>query len=216
MLRAAADGRFPPTDGRVDVIGAPAGRSDAVVAFSAHNIVAADVDADEVEARLPSVDPGAPMSAAFLVWLGARLGSEPGMVDLVMGAFRGRDVPFAVIERDDLDSHPRVLRSRRYRTGVRVYTDPEGRGVVTIGAGLAGRFEVSVDVDPMARGRGLGTALAIAATALVPHGEPLFAQVSPGNVASVRAFLAAGYRPVCSEVLFPRTGSSRDPGRYTS
>jgi hypothetical protein len=30
----------------------------------------------------------------------------------------------------------------------------------------------------------------------------LFAQVSPGNTASVRAFLAAGYQPICSEVLF--------------
>jgi len=33
----------------------------------------------------------------------------------------------------------------------------------------------------------------------------LFAQVSPGNVASMRAFLAAGYRPLCAEVLFLRS-----------
>ena len=46
--------------------------------------------------------------------------------------------------------------------------------------------------------------MAAAAVTLVPEGEPLFAQVSPGNVASVRAFLAAGYRPICSEVLFLR------------
>ena len=76
---------------------------------------------------------------------------------------------------------------------------------MTVGAGLAGRLEVSVDVAPGARGRGVGTALAIAATSLVPSGEPLYAHVSPGNVASVRAFLRAGYRPICSEVLFLRT-----------
>jgi hypothetical protein len=36
---------------------------------------------------------------------------------------------------------------------------------------------------------------------MVPRDEPLFAQVTPGNVASVRALLAAGYTPIASEVL---------------
>jgi hypothetical protein len=36
----------------------------------------------------------------------------------------------------------------------------------------------------------------------VPPGEPLWAQVSPANVASLRMFLAGGYRPVAAEVLF--------------
>jgi len=75
-----------------------------------------------------------------------------------------------------------------------------------LGRGLAGRWEVAVEVAPEHRGQGLGRALARAAPALVPSGEPLFAQVSPGNVASVRAFLAAGYRPICSEVLFLKEG----------
>jgi hypothetical protein len=42
----------------------------------------------------------------------------------------------------------------------------------------------------------------MAAADSVPDGEPLWAQVAPANTASVRAFLAAGYRPVCAEVLF--------------
>ena len=46
------------------------------------------------------------------------------------------------------------------------------------------------------------TALAAAAPALVPGGERVWAQVAPANVASLRAFLAAGYRPVGAEVLF--------------
>jgi GNAT superfamily N-acetyltransferase len=73
---------------------------------------------------------------------------------------------------------------------------------VILGRGLAGRLEVSVEVEPEHRGAGLGRAMAEAARALAAPGELLFAQVSPGNVASVRAFLAAGYRPVCGEVLF--------------
>jgi hypothetical protein len=63
----------------------------------------------------------------------------------------------------------------------------------------------TVEVLPPPGGRtaqGLGRALALAARHLVPAGEPVFAQVSPGNAASLRAILAAGYRPLGSEVLF--------------
>jgi RimJ/RimL family protein N-acetyltransferase len=75
-----------------------------------------------------------------------------------------------------------------------------------VGRGLCERVEVGIEVEPAHRGRGLGRQLAAAALALVPPEEPLFAQVTPGNTASVRAFLAAGYRPICSEVLFLRQG----------
>ena len=33
-------------------------------------------------------------------------------------------------------------------------------------------------------------------------GDVVFAQVAPGNAASLRAFLAAGFSPIGSEVLF--------------
>jgi RimJ/RimL family protein N-acetyltransferase len=69
-----------------------------------------------------------------------------------------------------------------------------------LGRGLAGRWEIAFEVEPEARGRGLGTALASAGPWLAP-GDPVFAQVSPGNVASLRVLLAAGYRPIGSEVL---------------
>jgi hypothetical protein len=36
----------------------------------------------------------------------------------------------------------------------------------------------------------------------VPEGQPVFAQVAPGNPSSVRACLAAGYVAVGAEVLF--------------
>jgi L-amino acid N-acyltransferase YncA len=78
--------------------------------------------------------------------------------------------------------------------------------VVIVGRGLAGRLEVSIEIQPEHRGKRLGRAMANAARALVPPDEPLFAQVSPGNVASLRAFMAAGFRPICAEVLFLRRG----------
>jgi L-amino acid N-acyltransferase YncA len=56
-------------------------------------------------------------------------------------------------------------------------------------------------VSEAARGRGLGRRLATAARVLVPDGRPVWAQIAPGNAASVRAFLAAGYAPVGAEAL---------------
>jgi hypothetical protein len=41
----------------------------------------------------------------------------------------------------------------------------------------------------------------VAARALIPAGTSIWAQVTPGNAASLRAFLAAGYQPVGSEAL---------------
>jgi GNAT superfamily N-acetyltransferase len=96
--------------------------------------------------------------------------------------------------------HPRVHRALRYRSDVRIWATADGAGLLTVGRGVAGRLEVSLEVEPTAQRQGLGTALAAAAPALVS--EPLWAQVAPANVASLRAFLAAGYRPVGAEVLF--------------
>src|SRR5437867_3726744 len=56
LLRAAARGRFPPPDGTVRVVGSPPGQADAVVAFTAHNVIAAGIDGGEVLEHLPSED----------------------------------------------------------------------------------------------------------------------------------------------------------------
>ena len=95
--------------------------------------------------------------------------------------------------------HPRVRRARRYRHDVMVRTT-EG-GILTIGRGLTGRWEVGLEVDEAYRGRGLGRALATSARHVVPDGRPVWAQIAPGNAWSVRAMLAAGYRPVGMEAL---------------
>jgi L-amino acid N-acyltransferase YncA len=87
---------------------------------------------------------------------------------------------------------------------VTVYADPDGRGLVTLGRGLAGRWELSVEVAPRHRGAGVGRRLIAAGRRVAPAGEPLFAQVAPSNAASLRAFLAAGFRPIGAEVLFLR------------
>lgn len=206
ILEEAVRGRFPPADLDVEILAPPSGRADAVVAFSGHTVIAAAIDPDEVRAHRPDDDPGRPMSPTFLAWLGTRLGSEPGSLDVVLVAGeRNASGTIPLVRRDGTDDHERVRRALLYRSEVEVYADPEQSGVVIIGRGLAGRMEVSIEVDPSRRGGGIGSVLARSALRCVPHDEPLFAQVAPGNVASLRAFLRAGYRPICSEVLFLRS-----------
>ena len=105
---------------------------------------------------------------------------------------------------EDGRAHPRIARALRYRDDVRAWL-ADG-GVVLLGRGVAGRWEVAIEVEPGHRGQGLGALLAIAARHLVPAGRPLWAQIAPGNAASVRAFLAAGFRPVGAEALLARDG----------
>lgn len=209
VLRDAAAGRFPPADGLVEVLPSPPGPVDAVVAFTAHHLIAADVDRDWVRAALKGDDVGAPMRADFLTRLGEELGATAGMLDVVLAAF-GRAQRSDLLTGGDGGEavHPRLARARRYRRDVRCFQDRHG-GLLTIGHGLAGRVEVSIEVDEEARGRGHGLALAQAALGLTVPGEAVFAQVSPGNVASLRCFLAAGYRPVGAEVLFLRSAHRR-------
>ena len=97
-----------------------------------------------------------------------------------------------------------MIESLRYRHDLQVWTAEGGAGVLVLGRGLAGRREVAFEVDPARRNRGLGRRLVAAARHLTPPGEPLFAQVAPGNAASLRAVGAAGFRPVGAEVLFSR------------
>lgn len=185
----------------------------AVVALPHRHVIAAAIDEDVVRHRIAPDDIGAPMSAGFLLFLAGWLGAEPGTLDIVLaateGAAAGRDeVDVELWRRDDLDDHARVRRASRYRADVAVYAtsergDPDG--VVTLGRGLAGRHEMAFEVAPNARGRGLGRRLAAAGRALTPADEPLFAQVAPGNAGSLRAVLAAGYRPIGGEVLFAPT-----------
>jgi GNAT superfamily N-acetyltransferase len=211
LLEDAAGGVLPAADGVVEVWPAPDGPVDAVLAFTAHHVVAAGVDPDLVAARLPEGDLGAPMSPGFLGWLGERLGSHPGSLDVVLAAPGvGGDPPLDLRAVEDPGRHPRAVRARRYRRDLRVWTDPEGAGVLVLGRGLAGRREVSFEVDPARRDRGLGRLLVAAARHLTPAGEPLFAQVAPGNAASLRVVVAAGFRPIGAEVLFHRGGL--DPG----
>jgi GNAT superfamily N-acetyltransferase len=200
LLDEAARGRFPPADERVEVLPAPPGAAMAVVAFTGHHVVAADVAADWVRAQLPDGDLLAPMSPAFIGALGKRIGRRDDGVDVVLAA-TGLEGAAELAEVADCH-HPRAVRAQGHRRDVPVFEAEAGAATVILGHGLALRAEVAVEVDEGARGRGIAARALQEARRLVGPGEVVFAQVSPGNAASLRAFLRAGFEPTGCEVLF--------------
>jgi GNAT superfamily N-acetyltransferase len=111
-----------------------------------------------------------------------------------------------LVPRDDLDAHPRVALALDIRDDVRVYADD--RGLVTVARGLAGRVEISLELEPAHLGTGAGAGLLDDAVRLVPRGTTVFAAVAPGNVRSLRMFLRHGFTPIGSEVVIrPARGS---------
>lgn len=206
MLTDAARGCFPVADAITDVLPAPAAGMAACVAFTAHSVVAANLDPDEIRARL-ALHPD-PLAAALapdvVVWLAERTGLRAGIVDVLLAAIRTPvSAPTVdLLEVTDRAEHPRVARALERRTDVRVFVDAESYGVVTIGRGLVGRLEVNLELDEPVRAGGIGRELLRSAIEVVEIGDPLFAQVSPGNARSLRSFLAAGFVPIGAEVLF--------------
>ncbi|MFI6924716.1 GNAT family N-acetyltransferase [Nonomuraea spiralis] len=199
LLSDAAAGRPPAPDCSVTVLPQPSERDAGIIAFTAHTVVFADVDPAWVHARLPAGDLSAPLLPAFLTAMEAATGRRAGNLDLLALAAPLPGPPPLPLEELTGGDHPRVARARRYRDAVRVWVAGDEAGLITLGQGVGGRWEVAVEVEPGHRGRGLGRALATAARHLAPG--PLWAQIAPGNAASVRAFLAAGYLPMGAESL---------------
>ena len=76
------------------------------------------------------------------------------------------------------------------------------RGLVTLGRGLVGRLEISVELLTAGPAvRGAGRELIAAGLGQVPADAFVWAQVAAGNAASLRAFLAAGFVPIAAEVV---------------
>jgi hypothetical protein len=200
LLARAAAGCPPPADGGLTIVPQPSERDAGVISFTAHSVVFADVPAQWVRARLPAGDLGAPLGPRFLLALADRLGRRViGSVDMLTVAAPLPGPPPAPLAEVTDSDHPRVTRARGYRDDLRIWAG--GSATVMIGRGVAGRYEVAVEVDPDRRGRGAARTALLTARHLVPAGEPLWAQIAPGNAASVRAFLAAGFLPLAAEAL---------------
>jgi hypothetical protein len=205
-LAAAEEGIFPPADGAVEVVPPGDDGASACVEFTGHSFVLTHHDHADVVARGADGFGGA-TQPDLLRWLAGPRGWI-GSHDAVLVA-RGRGGG-TLGERSDLDDHPRVRRARHHRRNVRVYGDQHG--LITIGTGLVGRCEISVELFDGDRGvvaapPGAGSRLIDEARQLVPTNEMVWAQVAPGNAASLRAFLRCGFRPIGAEVLIEPAGS---------
>ena len=205
VLLAAANGVFPDPDGRAELLPPLEDGSTVVLALTAHSLVATHLTRADL-ADVPFDGYGGTVSPRTLLRLAD--GGSMGVHDVVLvahgqggnGTGSGPGLPAT----SRWDDHPRVRYARSMRHDVVVHGDE--RGFVTLGTGVAGRRELSIEVVSGLRGTGAGRALLGAALGAVPHGAPAFAVVSPGNARSLRAFLSQGFVPIGSEVLITRPG----------
>jgi GNAT superfamily N-acetyltransferase len=201
LLHAAARGTFPPEDGRTVVVGAAAGAQAAVLSFTAHHVVAADVPPDEVLAAIDPTNLNGPVAPSVLAWLAERTGLRAGSLDVVLAWVPERAVAAPVSVREvSPGEHPRIVRARRWRRDLRVFEGDDG--LVVFGRGLADRLELSMEVAPSRRRQRRARELVAAALAAAQPSEPVFAQVAAANAASLRALQPAGFAAVGAEVLF--------------
>lgn len=203
VLDRAARGSAPPTDGGVDVLGSTGGTPDAVVAFAGHLTIASSIPHRHVREHFPDGDFATWTAPPTLSWLERASHRRLVPADVVLAATGlGCDPIIDLDTHRDALQHSRVDQARRHRTEIEVFTTPENRdGVLVLGRGLVGRREMAFEVDVARRCEGVGRSLAHAARCLTPPDEVVWAQVAPPNAASLRALLAAGFAPVCSENL---------------
>jgi hypothetical protein len=214
----AADGHFPLVDGGVTLLPPLPGSLECSVAFTGHAVIATALAATDVHAWEPDGF-GASLAPDFLRRLAGPKGWI-GVTDATLTAYGTGGTP-RLGALPSADGHPRVHHARRLRTDVQVYGD--GRGLITLADGLAGRREMSIELHrPQDSGRGQGRSLIADALTLVPEGAPVFAAVSPGNARSLRAFLGSGFTPIGSEVVLrperqhaSETSDARLDGRST-
>jgi hypothetical protein len=193
----AADGRFPPVDGRVTVLPPLPTGLECSVAFTGHAVVATALTHEAVHDQKPDGF-GASLSPDFLRHLAGGNGWI-GVTDATLTA-RGTGGPPRLQPLADADDHPRVRHARELRSNVTIHGDE--RGLITLADGLAARRELSIELHHSHNdSHGHGRSLLTDALSLVPEGEPVFAAVSPGNARSLRAFLACGFTPIGSEVV---------------
>jgi hypothetical protein len=202
VLDAALAGHPPLPDGLVAVVGRPLGAKAAIVAFTGHHVVAADVPPDWVAGLCPPGDLAAPMGPRFVSALAERLRVEAGTQDAVLVARGSAESPLPLVTASAAETRQALMDAPNPRRDCRMWRTTDGSGTVILGRGLEDRWEVAIEVAPALRGRGLGRALALAARSLVGPDEHVIAQIAPGNVASLRAALGAGYTPLAAEILF--------------
>jgi hypothetical protein len=204
VIMAAAGGQFPPVDGDWERVQPWRPEVEAVVSFTGHAVFA--VSAQVLDDLLISLGADG-FGGAHDPRLIAALAGHDGWIDSldVLLATRGTTDAARMVRRPDLATHPRAQLAAQLRDDVETfgYPQPERSALATLGRGVAGLLELSFEIEPERRG-GAGTSLVQDALSVVPAGQLVVTAVAPGNAASLRAVLRAGFTPLGSLQLFRR------------
>ena len=195
IVESAAVGEFPAVDGGVTLVRPLRGGIEAIVCFTGHAVIATRFSHDEIDDLSPD---GFGAATHPAIQMRMANGGTIGVTDVTLVASGLGGAPL-VEPTHEWDDHPRVAYARGQRTDVVVYGDSSG--FVTLGSGLAGRTEMSIEVAEDFHDTGHGRRLIHAARGLVAPDQHLFAGVSPGNARSLRSFLSQGFVPIGSEVI---------------
>jgi hypothetical protein len=204
-LADAAVGRFPDPDHRVRIVPAAEGAKAAVVAFTSHHVIASPLRAADVAAAIRERRLQLPTDPRFLAWLSEEVGgsSSEDTIDVVLarpGIARDGQPPMEPLT-DEMLADRRIAFAAETRRDLRIHRPDDGTAVVVLGRGFAGRLEMSIELSPDVRGSELADELTEVALAEAGPREAVFAQVSAGNSAALRAAIRDGFKPVGGEYL---------------
>jgi hypothetical protein len=212
LIADAAAGRFPAADGGWRRVPPWRPGLEGIVAFTGHAVLALAPDiTDKRLAALGVTGFGGAHDPRVIAALAGLVGWIDSLDVLLIGRGTGAGQVGArsrLAERPDLAVRHRALFAARIRDLPRVlgYPDRQRSAVVVFSKGLAGLTEVGFELEPEHRGVGGGAALIRDALSTIPPGQLVLAAVAPGNAASLRAALAAGFSPLGSMQLFRRIG----------
>jgi hypothetical protein len=221
LITDAAAGRFPPVDGGWQRVPPWRPGLEGIVAFTGHAVLA--LAADVTDERLAGFGVNGLGGAHDPRLIAALAGPDGWIASLdVLLAGRGTGRPGAagagpdgagpasagprLTDRPDLAAHPRVQFAAQIRDQPRIlgYPDLRRSALAVVSRGLGGLTELSFELEPQRRGTGSGATLISAALSTIPAGQLVIAAIAPGNAASLRAALTAGFVPLGSTQLFRR------------
>ena len=204
IIQDADAGRFPAADGGWSRVPTWRDGVEGIVCFTGHAVLALDSGiSHERIAELGADGFGGAAHPRLLSGLAGPDGWIGSQDALLAGHGTGAGPEAALVSRPDLSSHPRAQYAATIRDSPRPfgYPDPARSALAILSTGLAGLTELSFELEPDRRGGGQATALIRAALATLPAGELVVAAATPGNAASLRALLAAGFTPLGSVQL---------------
>jgi hypothetical protein len=210
LITAAAGGRFPDADGGWRRVPPWRPGLEAILSFTGHAAFAVRPDIpDRLLVALGADGLGGAHDPRLITALAGPDGWIDSLDILMVARGTGRaGVAPRVIERPDLATHPRAMFAAGIRDHPRPlgYPDPQRSALAVISRGIAGLTEMSFELEPTHRRAGGGADLVRDALSAIPSGQLAVAAVAPGNAASVRALLSAGFVPLGSLQLFRRAG----------